>query len=489
MRQWRGGHARLALRLCTIQAGNVLIGEQAAPNRVGDDHQFGNQLVERAATLTFADLDRAGIGIGQVANNLEVVVVDALRRRRFAAPAFAGIGEMPQMNQLILERHLGQWPVDRFCVEPGLNIVMAQVGGDMHHLQSRFVGNQLENVVDRQIERDRRAIDAAGQRVVLHHGIGQHGDLVAGHVNRRQPGTRDAIERRAVFDSHARRGDMNTDARADTGQFDDRQRIVDFGGAGVVDREGADIGTRQIARQRRRFERREGDALRKLLVQKALEMQMIGRLDGAAFEQQLRRRQTGFAAGRLESLGFRLVAVRRVEQGVGQRANFRRQPKFLEFGDPGIHRQRLLALLFQTGQRRRENLGRRLAEAAFAFAVKIDGRRVHSQQHRSRFDRRRIVAVVIAGEIEKRELAVIDAFPQEIRLDLFGERRRLFQQVARRWLVETQQYRRGLDLAALAGRHFDLQGAIVVGHDTAGLEAAIFFEQYIHRWIITPRIQ
>ena len=31
----------------------------------------------------------------------------------------------------------------------------------------------------------RRAIDAAGQGVILDHGIGQHGDLVAWHVNRR----------------------------------------------------------------------------------------------------------------------------------------------------------------------------------------------------------------------------------------------------------------------------------------------------------------
>ena len=36
----------LPLGLGTVQAGDLLVGEQAAPGRVGDDHQFGDQLVE-----------------------------------------------------------------------------------------------------------------------------------------------------------------------------------------------------------------------------------------------------------------------------------------------------------------------------------------------------------------------------------------------------------------------------------------------------------
>jgi hypothetical protein len=156
-------------------------------------------------------------------------------------------------------------------------------------------------------------------------------------------------------------------------------------------------------------------------------MQEIGRLDGTALEQQLRRRQPGFGAGRLKGLGFRLVAIRRVEQGIGQRADFRRQAEFLQLVDPAFHRERLLTLFFKTGQSSCENVGRRLAEAALAFAVEIDGRGVQGKQHRRRFDRCGIVSVVITGKIKKRKFAIVHALPQEIRFDFFGQRCRLFE--------------------------------------------------------------
>jgi len=489
VRQRRSGHPHLALGLGAVQAGDVLFGEQAAPGRVGDDHQFGDQLVERAAALAFGDLDDAMVRIGQIADDGEVVVVDALHGRGFAAPAFAGVGKVPEVEQFVLERLIGQGAVDGFAVEPRLDFVMAQIGGDMHHFQPRFVAEDFQRFADRQVQGHGRAIDAAGQRVVLDHGVGQHGDLVAGHVDRGQPGAGDAVERRAVGDGQPGRRDVDADARTNAGQPDDRQRVVDFCGLGVVDREGADVGARQVARQLGRVERREAGAFRELLVQESTVMQEIGRLDGTALEQQLRRRQAGFAAGRLEGFGFRLVAVRRVEQGVGQRADFRRQAEFLQLVDPAFDRQRLLTLFFKIGQSSCENVGRRLAEAALAFAVEIDGRGVQGKQHRRRFARRGVVSVVVTGKIKKRKFAIVHALPQEIRFDLVGQRRRLFEQRRSGRFLETQQYRRGLDLAALAGGHFDLQRAVVVGHDAAGLEAAIFFKQYVHRRIITQRIQ
>jgi hypothetical protein len=90
----------------------------------------------------------------------------------------------------------------------------------------------------------------------------------------------------------------------------------------------------------------------------------------------------------------------------------------------------LLTLFFKTGQSSCENVGRRLAEAALAFAVEIDGRGMQGKQHRRRFDRRGVVSVVITGKIQKRKFAIADALPEEIGLDLFGQRRRLLQQVA-----------------------------------------------------------
>ena len=143
----------------TVQAGDVLFGEQAAPGRVGDDHQFGDQLVERAAALAFGNLDGATIRIGQITADFKVVVVDALHRRRLATPAFAGVGEMPEVHQFILERLVGQRTIDGFGVEPRLDFVVAQVGGDVHHFQPRFVAEDFQRLINRQVERDRRAID------------------------------------------------------------------------------------------------------------------------------------------------------------------------------------------------------------------------------------------------------------------------------------------------------------------------------------------
>jgi hypothetical protein len=218
-------------------------------------------------------------------------------------------------------------------------------------------------------------------------------------------------------------------------------------------------------------------------------MQLVGRFDRAALEQQLRGSQPGFGAGRLKSLGFRLVAIRGVEQRVGQHADFWRQARGLQFADPAFHRERLLTLFFKTGQSSCENVGRCLAETALAFAVKIDGRGVQGKQHRRRFDRRGFVSVVITGKIQKRKFAITDTLPQEIGFDLFRQRRCLVEQAGCTGLFEAQQHRCGLYFAALASRHFDLQRAVVVGHQGAGLEAAVFFKQYVHRRIISRRIQ
>ena len=150
----------------------------------------------------------------------EVVVVDALHGGRLAAPAFAGIGEVPQVEQFSLEGLLGQRAADRFGVEPGLDLMVTQVGGDMHHLQPRFVADDFQRLIDRQVQRHGRTIDATGQRVVLHHGIRQHGDLVARHVDRRQAGAGHAIEWRTVGDGQSRCSNVDADARADARQPD-----------------------------------------------------------------------------------------------------------------------------------------------------------------------------------------------------------------------------------------------------------------------------
>ena len=70
-------------------------------------------------------------------------------------------------DRFILEGLVGQGVVDRFVVEPWFNFMVTQVGGDMHHFQTGFRTDHFQRLIDRQVERHRRTIDAAGQRVVL----------------------------------------------------------------------------------------------------------------------------------------------------------------------------------------------------------------------------------------------------------------------------------------------------------------------------------
>ena len=256
------------------------------------------------------------------------------------------------------------------------------------------------------------------------------------------------------------RCDVDADPRTDTGQAGHRQRIVNFRRLGIVNREGAHIRTRQILGQLRRFQHREIRPFRKLLVEKATVMQVIGRFDRPALEEQLGGTEIDFGTGCFKRFGLALVAVRRIEQRIGQRTNFGWKTKLFQLADPAFNRDCLLTLLFKTGQSSCENVGRRLAEAALAFAMEIDGRGVQGKQHRRRFDRGGVVSVVITGKIQKRKFAITDALPQEIGLDLPGQRRRLLEQVGGGVLdgrplsdeekaasfafLETEDYREGL---------------------------------------------
>ena len=88
-------------------AGDAFFGEQAAPGAVGNDHQFGDEFVERAAALAFGNADAAGLRVDQITFDGEVVIVVALHRRRLAAPAFTGIGELPEGFQFVTKGKVG----------------------------------------------------------------------------------------------------------------------------------------------------------------------------------------------------------------------------------------------------------------------------------------------------------------------------------------------------------------------------------------------
>ncbi len=102
------------------------------------------------------------------------------------------------------------------------------------------------------------------------------------------------------------------------------------------------------------------------------------------------------------------------------------------------------------------------------------------ERHRRGFRRGGSAAVVFACEIRETEFVVGGYFPQKIRVQVGRLPLRLGDECRRRRLGEAQQHRRRLDLEALSGGAFDLQGRVVVGEDGAGLELAVILEKDVH---------
>ncbi|MCY1547309.1 hypothetical protein D9M68_833580 [compost metagenome] len=77
----------------------------------------------------------------------------------------------------------------------GVELVVAQVQRDRHALQRRSgVGDGQRGLIEGHIQRDGGAVATGHQRVGLHHLVGQHGDLVARHVDGGQAVARDLVD-------------------------------------------------------------------------------------------------------------------------------------------------------------------------------------------------------------------------------------------------------------------------------------------------------
>ena len=76
---------------------------------------------------------------------------------------------------------------------------------------------------------------------------------------------------------HGQARRRNVDAQCDraTAEAAHGQRVVDLGGAGIVDGEGLHLGQRQIGGRLRRIEWREGGALGEVVEQKALPVKLV----------------------------------------------------------------------------------------------------------------------------------------------------------------------------------------------------------------------
>ena len=162
-----------------------------------------------------------------------------------------------------------------------------------HALEARLARQRRQRrLVERHVERDDRAVAALGQRVRLDDGVGQHRQLVARHVDRRQAVARDLRRPREPGATASAGAAMwmpsVTWPRAEALH---RERVVDLGRRRVVDRErlrrGASgsfsptLGTGSVG---------EADALRELLEQEAAPVELVRRVDRAGRLQQVERR-------------------------------------------------------------------------------------------------------------------------------------------------------------------------------------------------------
>ena len=195
-------------------------------------------------------------------------------------------GELPQPGQRSTLRMINFASRKCFGIEHRLQRVMAQVVSDADAFDPGLVRQQRKIRCDIKINRQRRTHASCGQRVSRHDMVGQHGDLAAGKIHRRQPFASGRIQRRIRLDAQRRRGDMNAQTAVAARQLLQRKRVVDLGGFRIIDAVGLDFGKRQIRRESRRRQIGESRSLGKMFKQETPQMKLvqIGQRP-AAFEQ------------------------------------------------------------------------------------------------------------------------------------------------------------------------------------------------------------
>ena len=368
------------------------------------------------------------------------------------------------------------------CGEGVVDGVEAQVVDDGHAFHRRAFAHRHAVAVDFDIQRQRGARTARGERERADHGIGQHRDLAPRHVDGRQPRAGDRVECAAARNRERGRRDVDADLVMAVAERPHGERVVDLGGRRVVDRERGDVGERQLAWRRQRRIGRKVESLRKRRQAERVEMVIVRRRDRAAGGQQRQRiGARGLARGR-ERLPFERILVRPIEQHLAPRRQCIGKPAGEQRIAPGVDLPRFARLALDRGQRRLQRVRRRLAVAAAPLLVEIHRRRVQQARHRRLLGDARARAEVVAREHREVEFAVVARLPQEIDVERGGERLRLLERIVRRRRCEAQQHARRLDLGALAARGFHLQRGVVVGEDGAGLQLAVVLVQDIHRW-------
>ncbi len=292
-----------------------MIVQERAPRRIGKNRELRDDRVERRTTPARRDRD-------VLAFHIEVEIGVALH---FAAQAVTGargltlfeqrLCERPQHGDVFLVRIIAGAGGERLFGNQLIQRVVAQIVLHEHALGARFARHDfLRLAIDDHIQRQRRPEAPLSQRERFDDAIGQHRDLVARHIDGRQTRAGDRIDIVATRDAERRRGDVHADPHAAVCQMLDGERIVDFSGGDVVDRERLHVGFRQIFRQRADRDRRKTGAVREKLGEEFRLVQCAGRRNPAAFEHQPRLRNAARRGRAFERLVFDRVLVRLGQQ-------------------------------------------------------------------------------------------------------------------------------------------------------------------------------
>ncbi len=456
-------HPYLAGALYPVDRGDVALGEQLAPAAVGEDHELGDQLIERRAAPARHDAHAALLDV-------EAVVELRGAGARLAAALFQRAREAPERLQLILERQPAALAGLERRVER-LVLRMAQVGRDADPLQARLVH------VD--IERNHRPRRALLERIARDHVVGQHGELASRHVRGRQALAGDRVERGARREPERGRGDVDADPQRAIGAAAHREGVVHLGGADVVQAEGRAFRERQLGRLGHVVGRKLR-AAREELVQKTVEVEIVRVRQQSAAREEPCRREPRALARLLESLRLGLGPVRRIKQLVAQRRQRRGALEALERRHPLGDLLLLALFLFQRSQRELEDLLRRRLEAALSAPMEIHRRGMQPDQDAGGLEGARLAPDVLARELAEAELGCARALPEEIGVQAAGIALGFGKELRPGRLLEFEQDICRLDLAAAPVRALDVQARRRLRQDRADLELAVFFIQDLH---------
>ena len=458
--------------------------EPKPPGLVRVNHQFRDEEVQRRAAAAAAHVNRSVFALAL--ENEEPV--DAVGEFGTAAHLFSlaqeTAGEVPEPGNFFGVLDVERMVFNRLFRDEFVDPIVPDVALDRDTLEPRFGLLDAEGVVvHRDVERETRNASAFVERIAFDPGLGEHRRLEARRIHRAHAGAGHLVERIVAHDPQRRHGDVHADYGLAVFAVRDRERVVDFRRARVVNREGAHLGFGQILEVERGGKRQirgKAAAAREVLAIEAFDVPRPGALDAAELEHEAQGRHSRVGGRVGESLPFDPVLVGRHQKPHDVPGEGLGQMTFVHFGHPGAALFLAALLALERFERLLENLFGGAAVHAAALAVKVDGIAVQSEQNRGALHGRWRRTPVFLGDVFERKVAFGRHLPEKSRIE-FG--RRLLgrlQEFRGHRRLEREEYLRRLDLRASARRHGHLIGVARFAYDGARLEGAVLFKIQIH---------